>query len=275
MPDQKGICLQEWKDAKAHFETKTSKKKPSNKFLGIFRTGNSLESSLKKMDEAYIAAVKETDGAAALKQWKGYLKLVDGFDSARRSYKASLQKAAAGEVDESVLALEISVLSKTISAIEAGARINAITKIQLAEKALSTDPKPQGKDAKQRELMMDTAKKTIPALNSAIKYGSLFAVKVKADPTPTTFNDGIQSAARKINQSIANIPKIFAATGDNMGVDTKKADTIANIMDSWGKGARKVKPTADKDAVMRELGAYVQMLNASKVLLKELEAAGR
>lgn len=275
MPDQKGLCLQEWKDAKAHFESKTSKKKPSDKFLGIFRLGNSLEATLKKMDETYTAGVKQTDPAAALKQWKAYLKLVDSFDVARRSYKVNLQKAAAAEAEANALTLELSVLSKTTSAIEAGARINAISQIQVVEKKLSNDPKPQGKEAKARDLMIDTAKKTVPALNSAIKYGALFTVQVKADPTPTTFNDGIQSAARKINQSIANIPKIFDATGDDMGVDTKKAAVIANIMDAWGKGSRKLKPTADKVAVLRELGAYEQMLKASKVLLKELEAAGR
>lgn len=85
----------------------------------------------------------------------------------------------------------------------------------------------------------------------------------------------IQIAPRKISQNIANIPKTFAATGDNMGVNTKKAAAIVKVMDVWGGGSRKVKETADQKTVIRELGAYVQMLNASKLLLKELIAAGR
>jgi hypothetical protein len=227
------------------------------------------------MDGVYDGAVKEKDDAEALKQWKGYLKLVDGFDKARRDYKTTLQKAAASEKEESQLVKEITVLSKSLSAIEAGARINAITKIQLTEKNISKAPPPQGKEEKLRQLMIDTAKKMAPALKSGVKNGALFVAKVKADPTPATFNAEIQGAARKISQNIGNIPKIFDATGDDMGVDTKKVVAITKIMDAWGSGSRKVNENADAKTVLRELGAYAQMLTACSALVKELETASR
>lgn len=274
MPDQAGLCLPEWKQAKKQFETKTDKKKPSKKFLGV-RLGNDLEAILKKMDSVYDAACREQNDDKALKQFKTYKQLVDKFDKARKDYKTVLQKAAAAEAEKDQLVKEITVLSKTLSAIEAGARINAVTKIQLAEKNLSSGSKPESKEEKQRQMMIDMAKKMVPALQSGIKNGALFAAKVKADPTPATFNEGIQSAARKINQNVANIPKIYKATGDNLGVSTKKAAAIAQVMDAWGGGTRKVKDNADAKAVLRELGAYVQMLNACKDLHKELVAASK
>jgi hypothetical protein len=274
MPDQAGLCMTEWKAAKKQFENKTDKKKPSKKFLGV-RVGNDLEAILKKMDSVYDAAVREHDDAKAMKHLQNYKKLVDKFEKARKDYKTVLQKAAAAEAEKDQLVKEITVLSKTLSMIEAGARINVITKIQIAEKNLSSGPKADSKEEKQRQMMIDTAKKMVPALQSGIKNGALFAAKVKADPTPATFNEGIQSAARKINQNIANIPKIYKATGDTLGVSTKKAAAIAQVMDAWGAGTRKVKDNADAKAVLRELGAYVQMLNACKALQKELIAAGK
>ena len=275
MPDQKGHCLEEWESAKEAFETNTKKKKPTDKFLGFFRLGNNLSATLKKMDAAYDKAVKEVDDKAALKQWQGYRQMVEDFAKERAKYKVTLKKASDGEQEATQLDKEITVLSKTLSMIESGARINAITKVQLAEKALSTAPKPQGKEAKERELMIDTAKKTAPSLAASIKFAAMFAAKVKASPTPAVFNREIQDAARKLNQNIANIPKIFKTTGDSLGVDVKRAEAIGKVLDAWGSGKRKVPDNADEKMVLRELGAYMQMLSACKVVLNTIQAAGK
>jgi hypothetical protein len=46
----------DWKSAKSLFETATKKKKPSEKFLGVFRKGTGVEGALKKADAAKTAA---------------------------------------------------------------------------------------------------------------------------------------------------------------------------------------------------------------------------
>ena len=47
--------LTDWQQAKKTFETTTGKKKPSDKFLDIFRKATGIEDALKNLDKAKTA----------------------------------------------------------------------------------------------------------------------------------------------------------------------------------------------------------------------------
>lgn len=66
-----------WKTAKTAFETTTGKKKPSEKFMGVFRKGTGIESALKEVDGAKTAADVRKGLAKFNAAWTEYLKLLD------------------------------------------------------------------------------------------------------------------------------------------------------------------------------------------------------
>lgn len=67
----------DWKTAKTAFETATGKKKPSEKFLGIFRQGTGIESALKEVDGAKDAAALRKALAKFNTAYTDYVKLLE------------------------------------------------------------------------------------------------------------------------------------------------------------------------------------------------------
>jgi len=99
------------------------------------------------------------------------------------------------------------------------------------------------------------------------------AAKVKAEPTSTVFNEGIQSAAPKSTQNLAWVEKSNRVLGSDLGVDVDEAQRIVKVMTPWADESRKVLAVAPKEDVLRELGAFVQMLAASDKMLKQMKTS--
>lgn len=72
-----------WKQAKRDFEQATGRKKPSEKFLGVFRKGTGVESAAKDLDKA----IKKGDA-------DGIRKAVDALAKASKDYVGLLRAAA-------------------------------------------------------------------------------------------------------------------------------------------------------------------------------------
>jgi hypothetical protein len=79
-------CVDDWKRAKAAFESATDKKKPGEKFLGAFRKSSGIESAAKGLDES----LKKGDEARMLKAEAEYQK-------AMNAYNGTLDKALKGD----------------------------------------------------------------------------------------------------------------------------------------------------------------------------------
>ena len=84
----------DWVEAKTDFKTITGKKKPSEKFLLVFRKGSGIESSLGKLDEA-----NEKKDIKALKT------ALDTFSKAKEKYSKVLTKAISKEEKGTKVAL--------------------------------------------------------------------------------------------------------------------------------------------------------------------------
>ena len=81
----------EWKFIKKNFEKTTAKKKPSDKFLGVFNKPSGITPASVKLDKA-IDAGKKDDAAKAL----------EGFTKTCKAYQQTLAKAAIAEKDRTV-----------------------------------------------------------------------------------------------------------------------------------------------------------------------------
>lgn len=100
-----------WKTAKKNFETMTHKKKPTEKFLGVFRKGTGVEESLKNLDKAKTGA-EITKALAA-------------FKAAATTYTGLLEKAAADPA--------------SVKADEKSTYISAVNNLKNALKKIETD----------------------------------------------------------------------------------------------------------------------------------------
>ncbi|MBL8797227.1 MAG: hypothetical protein JNM56_25215 [Planctomycetia bacterium] len=78
--------IQQWQTAKRTFEQQTQRKKPSEKFLGIFRKSSGLESACKALDDS----LKEFNV-------KAKTKAMAAFNQAKNTYLATLQRALGNE----------------------------------------------------------------------------------------------------------------------------------------------------------------------------------
>jgi hypothetical protein len=93
----------DWAKAKKDFESATGKKKPSAKFLGVFRKPSGIE-----------AVCKSFDKAIAAKNKKDAVKAKDGFDVALAKYLTPLYDAQkkAIEANDKLMNTEIQKLEQ-------------------------------------------------------------------------------------------------------------------------------------------------------------------
>ncbi len=83
----------EWQTIKTNFERATAKKKPSEKFMGLFNKSSGMTPASRKLDQAIANEDKaEADKALA------------DFDRVGSAYQQVLGKAAAAETDKTVIA---------------------------------------------------------------------------------------------------------------------------------------------------------------------------
>jgi hypothetical protein len=97
--------LSDWQTAKKAFETATGKKKPSEKFVGVFRKSTGLESVTKGLDEA-----------AKTPSLAGMTKAMEAYEKGRIEYLKLLDKADSDEKNADY-SKEIATLKKALSAI--------------------------------------------------------------------------------------------------------------------------------------------------------------
>lgn len=83
----------EWQTIKANFEKATAKKKPSEKFLGLFNKSSGITPAAKTLD----GALDDGDRKAADKA-------LGDFKKTCEAYQKTLAKAAAAETDKTVIA---------------------------------------------------------------------------------------------------------------------------------------------------------------------------
>lgn len=81
----------QWKEIKVDYEAATDRKKPSEKFLGLFKKPTGLEAAFKSFDEA----LKKSDVEAAKKAY-------DTIKKAADTYQKTLSKAVAAEADKEI-----------------------------------------------------------------------------------------------------------------------------------------------------------------------------
>jgi hypothetical protein len=243
----------DWKKVKTRFEQETGKKKPSNKFLGIFRLGTGIENALKQCDEMdgkLGAAIAKRQFAEAPKLLENFDLAITAFDTAQSGYQKQL--AGAMEKSDEVLKPFLDVLSKELKAL--------LSKITVAYKARALVIEQAGKDLS----ALDYAFKMLTtSLESGIKKAEAFAAVVRSKPLVETFNTGIVQAARDITQQIGNVQKAKTAGYQFEGDPTN----LFKVMTPWAQGQRKVPGNATKEMVIRELGAFTQCVTGVKTWL--------
>ncbi len=99
------MFTESWKNAKSNFENATSKKKPSDSFMGVFRKSSGLESATKAMDEA----VKKGES-------KLFSKAESEFQTTWNKYSQMLEKASKDE-KSSTYSSEIKKLDEALKKI--------------------------------------------------------------------------------------------------------------------------------------------------------------
>jgi hypothetical protein len=243
----------DWKKVKARFEQDSGKKKPSTKFLGIFRLGTGIENALKQCDELngqLTVVIAKREFAEATKLLKKFDLAITAFETAQSNY----QKQLAGAMEKSDEGVKpfLDVLSKELKALS--------SKITVKYKSSALVIEQGDKSIGAADY---TAKMLTTSLESGIKKAEAFAALVKSKPLEQTFNAGIQQAARDITQQIGNVQKArdagFAFDGD--------PTNLFKVMTPWAQGQRKVPGDAPKEVVLRELGAFTQCVTGVKTWL--------
>jgi hypothetical protein len=233
--------VDKWKKAKLLFKATAKVKKPSAKVDSFFRKPAGIEPALKKVDEAEAKKI--------------------GVDpAAMRNYKAAVvayQKAAAAYVK---------VLDATVGAEPAGtdkvAYQKAVTVLKTQLKALDTQMKSQvatnSSALAGRQGMQIMADNLMQLVESACDSAEAFIARVKAQPTPATFNTDVEKTARDITQNIGNIDKLTAK-----GFVFAKAQptNLFTILKAWGNDGRRVPDTATPAQVLRELTSFEQAVD--------------
>jgi hypothetical protein len=98
--------LDQWKAAKTKFEAATGRKKPSEKFMGLFRKSSGVESAVKKLDAA-IAKKLPKELATAL----------DEYRKTHATYYATMVKGAKAEAGDENYQAELTKLNLTLNQI--------------------------------------------------------------------------------------------------------------------------------------------------------------
>ncbi len=270
-----GEWLNEWQATKAEFEVMTKKKKPSKKFMKIFRKSSGIEKKLKTLDETYLSAKYAAGEIGTLhregkkinkalkkkfnKALKNYTNAIKAFKKQKNKYIKQLDEALKKENNpDSAYAKGLKILKADLKAIYSTAK-GQLTYLQAIEK---------GKAAK--EAVRDKAF-LLKALKGAIKKGKLFCKRVKAKKTVneqiTEFNKGNLEAARDITQNLGNLLKQM----DESDKHKKEGETILDVLKQWGNKGRKLKEDASEDSVKAELKFFCTTLKQASKWYKKIK----
>jgi hypothetical protein len=95
------------------------------------------------------------------------------------------------------------------------------------------------------------------ALRKALRDGAQFVTDVRATPTPDTFNQGIQTAARDVTQLLGNIPKLQA---NGYALKQLPAPHLVDAMEDWAQGNADVAANSTAAQVLLAVTAYENAL---------------
>jgi hypothetical protein len=241
-----------WSDLKKDFEKNTGKKKPSEKVGLFFRKSTGIESALKDCDAYFKAFGETTDSKKKLDAASKLRAALAKTKTATDAYLKTLSTTIKGEKDaDSDYTKGLQVLDAGIEALVSSIA-NQADKLDAVNKSLSV-----------KELMAATMRQSVDA---AVKRAVLFAKKVQATPTPAVFNAGIKDAARDITQNLGNVNKLRS-----LGYDFPAGDptNLFTVLTPWANNKRDQSPDADAKTVLRELGAFVQVVNGVALWLKK------
>lgn len=175
-----------WKTAKKNFETATHKKKPTDKFLGVFRKGTGVEESLKNLDKAKTGAE--------------ITKALASFKAASTTYTGLLEKAAADPT--------------SVKADEKSAYVAAVNNLKTALKKIETDA---GKVA---EGMGDVGGKDKTTANDQLQKTLIkeaeehIALREKVGKEAVALLDALKKNLAAMNGRVASCEKQVAAAKD-------------------------------------------------------------
>lgn len=241
----------DWQKAKKKFEADTGKKKPSKKFLGVFRLSAGLDNAAKSCDKAAVydrkVGVTKGNSAAMSKAAKDFKKHAD-------NYLGVVDKAI-GEEDKELQPhyhRSLKLLRTSLEAISAA--------VQLQVDAF---------DARVKNL--STLEYAAKIFNSGLKRAMASALKaiqeVKKDPTASTYNDQFPKAARDITQQIGNLNKLRTKfptdTFPQYNLPAGDPTPLFNALVPWADHGRvKVANDATEQVVLREIKDFSTQVKA-------------
>jgi len=156
--------LPTWKTAKSEFETATNKKKPTEKFLGVFRKGTGIESSLKSLDGAKKGAEIKKALAEFKTGYTSYIKLLTDTANDPKNVKPE---------DKNDYVKAIGKLKTVLTKIEQDAQ-------RVADEASDMGGKEKGTaDAKLQASYLKEAEAHIALREQVAKDAAALAVKLK------------------------------------------------------------------------------------------------
>lgn len=167
-----------WKKAKTAFEKATNKSKPSDKVLGVVRTGIGIEAALKTVDQL------EPNAHASSKNLEKFTKAVNKYLAAKDRYLTTLESAVKKNhkgVDQATYLRGVTVLKTQLTAIQ-----TSLLAATLAKKTTVATRDQLHREFLRIQLLV------FAAADEAQAFGS----RVKASPQPDTFNDGVQAVAQ-------------------------------------------------------------------------------
>lgn len=218
---------QRWDKVKKEFEAMTGKHKPkeSKGIFNAFGSYTGLSKSLRSCETAYdLCDTTNGDdskaGASAVKSYAGALK---DFSKAKKSYVAVLEKAIYDEFvkreekdAKSAYERALKFMMKELDALEATISASVAMYTTKFDKA--------SKDQSTAEKMLKNWEKNI---NGALARAAAGVAKVKAKPTPETYNELFPTLARDITMQL-----VFARKIDDLKAEPdffkKKLDPWAN-----------------------------------------------
>jgi hypothetical protein len=232
-----GKLADAWKAAKLKFQTTTGIKKPADT-LAFFRLSSGIEPSLKKVD-AVTGKAHESKA--------NYAK----YKTALASFSSSSYKAY-----ETKLKAELKT-AKSNKNIPSGTTKDKYVR---GLNELLNDLSDILGAANKHSALSQTASSLLDATEGAVERALGFIGQVKRNPQPKTFNDGILKAARDINQQIGNVNKLKTA---GMDIGRDQPSELFERLRPWASGQRQVADNATSEAVLAELDAFRQAVEAA------------
>jgi hypothetical protein len=231
--------ISEWTQIKKNFEGNTGKKKPSEKFLGVFRKSSGMESACKSLDSA-IAAADAAGGEKAVKE----------LESAQDSYIKTLAKSAKdGDLDYNT---EIKVMVGELNLLLKNAQNAQKALVELFEKAEAA----KSSQFAWKTIIADLVKTPIKTNKDVLAFVSKpeFVVNQATGQKDTTLAGHQQTAKQQLSTYVTSLVTISKFNIKQS--DQKKAQKeFMNLFHDAGDAL------SVNEGIMSTLGSWRQVQN--------------